>query len=225
MRTKDFVSKHLDVHTRSGDEWQCLCPYHNDTTPSFSINVKLGVFICFACGVKGTMDHLSEHLGVSGPTVIKDEGQEIERLRSAIDDLNKKARYLSTNYLDRFRNDHPYWEHERGLSPTVQQQFELGYDPVRDHGVIPIRDYRGTLSWYRQASVRQRRIASVSVPTGVQDQPAPLWGTSGPHPWSHRNSGRVTGLCGVLGCWHPGSSPTWFQDVNTPVRPTHKDWG
>ena len=145
MRTKDFVSKHLDVHTRSGDEWQCLCPYHNDTTPSFSINVKLGVFICFACGVKGTMDHLSEHLGVSGPTVIKDEGQEIERLRSAIDGLNKKARYLSTNYLDRFRNDHPYWEHERGLSPTVQQQFELGYDPVRDHGVIPIRDYRGRL--------------------------------------------------------------------------------
>ena len=160
MQTKDFVNKHLKVHNRSGDEWQCLCPFHDDTTPSFSINIRLGVFICFACGVKGTMDHLSEHLGVSGPTSIKDESQEIERLRSAIDKLDKpQQRFLADNYLDRFRNDHPYWEHERGLSPHVQVQFELGYDPVRDHGIIPLRDFRGRL-----VGVVRRQFARDATP-------------------------------------------------------------
>lgn len=159
MQTKDFVNKHLQVHTRTGDEWQCLCPYHDDTTPSFSINVRLGVFICFACGVKGTMDHLSEHLGVSGPTSAKDESQEIERLRAVLDGLSKTETYLPDNYLDRFRNHHPYWEHERGLSPAIQRLFELGYDPVHDHGIIPIRDFRGRL-----VGVVRRQFAKGAVP-------------------------------------------------------------
>ena len=145
MQTKEFINKHLTVHNKSGDEWQCLCPFHDDTSPSFSINIRLGVYICFACGERGTMDRLSQHLGVTGPTAVKDEEQEIERLRSVITELDKSDRFLTDNYLGRFRNDHPYWEHERGFSPAVQQKFELGYDPVRDHGVIPLRNFRGLL--------------------------------------------------------------------------------
>ena len=159
MQTRAFVSKHLQVHNRSGDEWQCLCPFHDDTSPSFSINIRLGVYICFACGAKGTMEHLSRHLGVSGPTGLKDEAQELERLRSTIDELDRPEKFLAENYLERFRHDHPYWEHERGFSPGVQQTFELGYDPVHDHGIIPLRDFRGRL-----VGVIRRQLARDAYP-------------------------------------------------------------
>lgn len=31
------------------------CPFHDDTNPSFSVNLDSGAFICFACGAKGSV--------------------------------------------------------------------------------------------------------------------------------------------------------------------------
>jgi hypothetical protein len=36
-----------------GDQALALCPFHEDTAPSLSINLKSGVFYCHGCGVKG----------------------------------------------------------------------------------------------------------------------------------------------------------------------------
>jgi len=30
-----------------------LCPFHDDTNPSFSVNVETGLFRCFSCDAKG----------------------------------------------------------------------------------------------------------------------------------------------------------------------------
>ena len=39
------------VDSRSIDELRCKCPLHKDRTPSFSINIKTGKWICFkGCG-------------------------------------------------------------------------------------------------------------------------------------------------------------------------------
>ena len=32
---------------------KCLCPFHNEKTPSFSISSKKQIFKCFSCGEKG----------------------------------------------------------------------------------------------------------------------------------------------------------------------------
>jgi len=37
-------------HTKKGKEYMCVCPFHDDTTPSFSIQQKTGVYNCFVCG-------------------------------------------------------------------------------------------------------------------------------------------------------------------------------
>jgi putative DNA primase/helicase len=36
-----------------GDEIQALCPFHEDHSPSLSVNLKTGLYNCFACGAKG----------------------------------------------------------------------------------------------------------------------------------------------------------------------------
>lgn len=44
----------LDVHLRRrGAELVGLCPFHEERTPSFSINVNKGLYRCFGCGESG----------------------------------------------------------------------------------------------------------------------------------------------------------------------------
>ncbi len=38
---------------KGGQELTGLCPFHDDTRPSFSLNVEQGVYNCFSCGAKG----------------------------------------------------------------------------------------------------------------------------------------------------------------------------
>jgi DNA primase len=159
---KDFAIKHLDVRNKNGAEWQCLCPYHSDSNPSFSINTNVGVFLCFACGAKGNMDDLASHLGVSGLKVIKDDKTEIERLQSLLHDFKDSEvitpTYYPESYLSRFDHELEYWN-ERGLSKEVQDLFNLGYDPIRDHAVIPLRDTVG-----RIVGIIRRQLEANAMP-------------------------------------------------------------
>lgn len=38
---------------KNGRGWKILCPFHNDTDPSCSVNLEKGLFHCFSCGVEG----------------------------------------------------------------------------------------------------------------------------------------------------------------------------
>lgn len=38
-----------------GDEATALCPFHEETNPSFSVNLKSGLYNCFGCGAKGNI--------------------------------------------------------------------------------------------------------------------------------------------------------------------------
>ena len=145
--TEGFISKHLDVRARSGIEWQCLCPFHNDTSPSLSVNIKDGVFICFACGAKGTVSDIAAHLQVGNVVVTKErEDDRISRLRKEVAELASEPPRASLVYPDewlgRFDHQTDYWA-SRGFSEQVQRAFQLGYDPLRNHAVIPLRNQHG----------------------------------------------------------------------------------
>ena len=48
----DFISKDLRI-TRSGSSIKALCPFHNEKTPSFTINENKDSYRCFGCGKAG----------------------------------------------------------------------------------------------------------------------------------------------------------------------------
>lgn len=55
---------------RNGN-YQTLCPFHEETRPSFSFHPEKG-YKCFACNAKGGVRALAEHLGIdSGPLTVE----------------------------------------------------------------------------------------------------------------------------------------------------------
>jgi CHC2 zinc finger len=49
---RDVVSQRVQLR-KAGNEYVGLCPFHEDKTPSFSVNEDKGIFHCFGCDVKG----------------------------------------------------------------------------------------------------------------------------------------------------------------------------
>ena len=48
----EIVSAYTELR-RSGQRFQGLCPFHDERTPSFSVNAGEKVYHCFGCGVGG----------------------------------------------------------------------------------------------------------------------------------------------------------------------------
>lgn len=46
------ISEHLQLK-RVGQRWVGLCPFHNEKSPSFSVNQQLGFYHCFGCQKSG----------------------------------------------------------------------------------------------------------------------------------------------------------------------------
>ena len=168
MSYASFVLKHLDVKTRSGMEWQCLCPYHEDSSPSFSINVRKGLFVCYACGAKGNMKDLSKHLNVNGPretpSTIEEVEEKLAELSKPVDGIKKRvdasfwtSRYqIGLYWMDEWAKRLPIMmgrtEHEKFGLDSKRDLFALGYDNIKHELIIPIFDFNGSA----ESCVRRR---------------------------------------------------------------------
>lgn len=47
------------------------CPFHDDYTPSLSVDIRVGVFHCFGCGVEGGVRKFAELVGERQPAAIR----------------------------------------------------------------------------------------------------------------------------------------------------------
>ena len=66
----EFYGLQLDKHNK------CVCPFHDEKTPSFSISKSKQMYYCFGCGVGGDLISLTEKLFNLSPI------QTAERLNS-----------------------------------------------------------------------------------------------------------------------------------------------
>ncbi len=52
----DLVGEYVTLQNKGGRLWAC-CPFHNEKTPSFTVNPDKGFFHCFGCGKGGNAIH------------------------------------------------------------------------------------------------------------------------------------------------------------------------
>jgi DNA primase len=77
----------LDVRSVSGDELVCLCPFHGDSSPSLWANKSKGLWICYACGERGSTNSLLRKLGMTVPSVTPSSVLD-QRLDSALAEMD-----------------------------------------------------------------------------------------------------------------------------------------
>jgi Toprim-like len=132
-----------------GIERPFLCPSHEDTHASASVNIAMGVWFCFVCQSHGT---INDHV----PTV--DEALSI---------LTGKAqsRVYSEAWLDIFDayQPSPYWAKRYGV--PIAEQFRCGTHPVTGHPTYPLRGPDGRP---RGVVQRQEGDPKYLYPAGVR---------------------------------------------------------
>lgn len=67
----DVVQQHVELKKR-GKDYFGKCPFHNEKTASFSVNVEKNIFYCFGCH-KGSsvIDFVMKKEGLSFPEAVK----------------------------------------------------------------------------------------------------------------------------------------------------------
>lgn len=137
MKYEKLIRQTFEVVGVSGEEFVCMCLWHNDSgKPNLYVNGKKGLYLCHSCGAKG---HMSKMGPV--PTATSDELKErMTKLRSVTNDQHQ----YSEAWLSRFDFPHDYWT-SRGLSTSIREKFDLGYDPLKDVLTIPVRDEDGVI--------------------------------------------------------------------------------
>lgn len=67
----DVLSEFLDLK-KKGSRYECCCPFHDERTPSFSVNPKTNRWHCFGCGEDGdAIEFLMRHQRMTFPDALE----------------------------------------------------------------------------------------------------------------------------------------------------------
>lgn len=143
----DLVNHYTDLR-RNGAQYMGRCPFHEDNSPSFSVNPSDKVYHCFGCGVggdlfsfvmekealdfAGAIEYLADQYNVEleyeelDPRAAERQRQR-ERLYSLLERATKfYQRTLADATEARAAREYLVG---RGFSPAVLEKFRVGYSP------------------------------------------------------------------------------------------------
>ena len=142
----EVVDKRVGLK-RAGKNYQACCPFHNEKTPSFSVQPERQFYYCFGCGAGGNaigfvmnFDHVDFPQAVE--TLARDAGVEVPREESRADARrqSENTRLLeiletASKYYQQQLRSHPRKQvavdylKSRGLSGEIARDFALGFAP------------------------------------------------------------------------------------------------
>ena len=144
----EVISPHVALR-KAGRSYTGLCPFHNESTPSFSVNEEGGFFHCFGCGAGGNVfTFLTRVEGLSFPEAVRRLAVKagVVLPQSAKDPQSQeRARLLRLNEIAATYFQRCLWGNigeiarryleERGLNRSIAEQFRLGFAPPGREGL------------------------------------------------------------------------------------------
>ena len=155
----DLISEHVQL-VKKGRNYSGLCPFHDEKTPSFSVDPDRQFYHCFGCGVGGNVfkfiqeidrvtfveavKFLSERTGIalperSGPS--REEDAAADELYRANDLAQKYFHHLLLN--DEVGASARTYLQSRGLTDETIEHFGLGYAPPEWDALLKVAGRRG----------------------------------------------------------------------------------
>ena len=142
----ELASEYLTLK-KAGRNFIGLCPFHQEKTPSFTVNRDKQIFYCFGCGEGGNVitflmkiadktfpeaiKDLAEKTGVVLPPMLSGkEGRQKDSLKESIIDLNlRAAQHFSRNLSSPAGKVAREYLQNRSISEETIKQFRLGFVP------------------------------------------------------------------------------------------------
>lgn len=179
----EVISSYIKLQKR-GNNHMGLCPFHNEKSPSFSVNQARQMYHCFGCGVGGNvftfimeyenftfleaMKYLADRAGVNLPTQeYSEEAKKQADFRSKLLEINKKAAKYFYYQLKSEQGKQAYdYLMERGLTKEMIQKFGLGYANKYSNDLYQYLKKEG----YSDGILRQSGLISMEESKGAYDK-------------------------------------------------------
>ncbi len=140
----DVVSKRVPLTKKGQNYWGC-CPFHNEKTPSFSVNEDKGFYHCFGCGEHGdiisftmksenvgfvdAIKELAEMAGLKLPEFKPRDPAAVKREESYFDITERAATEYQKQLFTPAGAVALEYIRGRGFSDEMIKKYRLGYAP------------------------------------------------------------------------------------------------
>jgi DNA primase len=153
----EIIGAHVRLR-RAGRNYVGLCPFHEEKTPSFSVNAERGFFHCFGCGVGGTVfDFVMKTEGLNFAEALhalaKRYGINLPEARGAVPSAERDALTAANQTAAEFFA-HVLWNtsegaaarsylQNRAINDETAKDFMLGFAPARPANLAAVMAKRG----------------------------------------------------------------------------------
>lgn len=154
----DVVSEKVSL-SKKGKSYFGLCPFHNEKTPSFSVEPEMKIFNCFSCGEKGNaitfkqktenisfleaVEDLAKKANIDlNISSFKKENPNKKFFEINKDSLNFYELYLSSTKQGIIAKD---YLHKRGITDELISYFNIGLSPSEYDVLYKTLTHKGIL--------------------------------------------------------------------------------
>ncbi|RWZ60050.1 DNA primase [Halobacillus fulvus] len=157
----DVIGEYVDLK-KQGRNYFGLCPFHGESTPSFSVSADKQIFHCFGCGKGGnvytflmeiegygflqSVKHLADQLNIELPEQVMDE--EPTESNKESQDILEAHQWLAKLYHHLLKNSKEgqnafQYLIERGFSEETIQKYQIGFSPTSKDFVVTFLEKKG----------------------------------------------------------------------------------
>ena len=126
--------------TQRGKNYVCVCPFHDDHSPSMSVSPEKQIYKCFACGKTGNVfTFVSDYEDVpfiDAVAIVAEKcGMEFKRsvtkktntiFKTEYEIMNLSQKYFQNNLRTEFGKEAMKYLNERGLNEKIIKDFGIG---------------------------------------------------------------------------------------------------
>jgi DNA primase len=156
LPVSDVVRRRVQLK-KSGNEWRGLSPFNKEKTPSFFVNDQKSMWFDFSAGKNGNIfdflmlteglsfpeavERLAEQAGLPLPKSSAEEVAREQRRNTVGEVVELAARFFEATLASRAGARARRYLANRGIGPTAQLKFRIGYAPAER---FALKEHLGT---------------------------------------------------------------------------------
>ncbi len=150
LTLSDYVGKRVRLK-KKGREHLGLCPFHNEKTPSFTVNDDKAFYHCFGCGAHGSaidwamqteglsfpeaVERLAGDAGIAVPQSTPEEQARAKRAKTLLDANEAACAWFEKQLYQADGRAALEYLRGRGLTEETIARFRLGFAPDKRDGL------------------------------------------------------------------------------------------